>query len=78
MPDYRHAWHPGGTYDKNGILKVTAGHGTKIVGAAKRSEWDIWQRRFWEHLIFDDADYRAHMGLYAYQPSQTRLGEACA
>ena len=27
----------------------------------KKSERGIWQRRFWEHCIRDDADYRAHI-----------------
>ncbi|MCK4705269.1 MAG: transposase, partial [Gammaproteobacteria bacterium] len=27
----------------------------------KRGERGIWQRRFWEHLIRDEADFRAHM-----------------
>ena len=26
-----------------------------------RGERGIWQRRFWEHLIRDDADYRRHV-----------------
>jgi putative transposase len=27
-----------------------------------RGERGIWQRRYWEHLIRDDADFRAHRG----------------
>nr|WP_265089682.1 hypothetical protein [Psychrobacter okhotskensis] len=27
----------------------------------KKSERGIWQRRFWEHCIRDEADYRAHI-----------------
>ena len=30
-----------------------------------RGERGIWQRRFWEHMIVDDADYAAHVG-YCY------------
>jgi len=26
----------------------------------KRGERGIWQRRYWEHLIRDEADFRAH------------------
>ena len=26
-----------------------------------RGERGIWQRRFWEHMIVDDADYAAHV-----------------
>ena len=34
----------------------------------RRGERGIWQRRFWEHLIKDDADYRAHMDYVHYNP----------
>ena len=27
----------------------------------KRGERGIWQRRYWEHLIKNEADYQAHM-----------------
>jgi putative transposase len=32
------------------------------------SEPDIWQRRYWEHLICDDADFRAHMDYVHINP----------
>jgi putative transposase len=32
---------------------------------ARRRERDIWQKRFWEHAIRDDADYEAHID-YCY------------
>ena len=34
---------------------------------AKR-ERGIWQRRYWEHLIRDEADYRAHMDYVHINP----------
>ena len=34
----------------------------------RRGERGIWQRRFWEHLIRDDADYRAHMDYVHINP----------
>jgi len=34
----------------------------------KRHERGIWQRRFWEHTIIDDADYAAHMDYIHYNP----------
>ncbi|WP_348637045.1 hypothetical protein [Methylomonas sp. UP202] len=34
----------------------------------KRHERGIWQRRFWEHTITDDADYAAHMNDIHYNP----------
>ena len=33
-----------------------------------RRERGIWQRRFWEHVIRDDDDYRAHMDYVHYNP----------
>jgi putative transposase len=33
-----------------------------------RGERGIWQRRYWEHLIRDEADYRAHMDYIHINP----------
>lgn len=35
---------------------------------ASRGERGIWQRRYWEHLIRDDADLRAHMDYMHFNP----------
>jgi len=34
----------------------------------KRGERGIWQRRFWEHLIRDEADFYAHMDYVHFNP----------
>ncbi|MGB5305558.1 MAG: transposase [Gammaproteobacteria bacterium] len=34
----------------------------------RRGERGIWQRRFWEHLIRDEADYAAHMDYVHFNP----------
>jgi len=34
----------------------------------RRRERGIWQRRYWEHLIRDELDYRAHMDYTHYNP----------
>jgi len=34
----------------------------------QRRERGIWQRRYWEHLIRDEADYRAHMDYVHINP----------
>ena len=34
----------------------------------RRGERGIWQRRYWEHLIVDEADYRAHMDYVHINP----------
>ncbi|TXT26032.1 MAG: putative transposase [Gallionellaceae bacterium] len=33
-----------------------------------RRERGIWQRRYWEHLIRDEADFRAHMDYVHINP----------
>ena len=134
MPDYRRAWHPGGTYfftvnllqrQGNDLLirhvetlrrvvrAVQSRHGFRIhawvvlpehlhcvielpdndddfatrwrlikMGVSKalpKTEWlsetrarrgerGIWQRRYWEHLIRDEADFRAHMDYVHINP----------
>ena len=134
MPDYRRAWHPGGTYfftvnllerrDNNLLTRhintlrdvvhsVRSRHPFIIHGwvvlpehlhcvielpendqdfstrwrliksdfsktlpkderrskvRVKRGERGIWQRRFWEHLIRDEADFHAHMDYVHFNP----------
>jgi putative transposase len=34
----------------------------------KRGERDIWQRRYWEHLIRDDQDYQRHFDYIHLNP----------
>jgi len=134
MPNYRRAWHSGGTYfftvnllERRGndlltrhidllravVRSVRARHPFRIQGwvvlpdhlhcvlelppgetdfatrwrlikvefskALPATEWrstvrqrrgerGIWQRRYWEHLIRDEADYRAHMDYVHINP----------
>ena len=35
---------------------------------ARRGERGVWQRRYWEHLIRDERDYRAHMDYVHINP----------
>jgi putative transposase len=134
MPDYRRAWHPGGTYfftvnllERHGndlltrhidvlrdvVRAVRRRHPFEIHAwvvlpdhlhcvielpaddadfatrwrlikmgfskalprterlsgvRAKRGERGIWQRRYWEHLIREEADLRAHMDYVHFNP----------
>lgn len=134
MPDYRRAWHPGGTYfftvnllQRHGndllirhvdvlrevVALVRRRHPFQIHGwvvlpehlhcvielppddadfatrwrlikmgfskaiprteplsqvRANRGERGIWQRRYWEHLIRDEADFQAHMDYVHINP----------
>ncbi len=44
----------------------------------RRGERGIWQRRYWEHLIKDEADYQAHMDYIHYNPVKHWLVEMVA
>ncbi len=144
MPDYRRAWHPGGTYfftinllqrQDNDLLtrhietlrsvvkSVQQRHPFRIHGwvvlpdhlhcvielppndadyatrwrliklgfskalprterisavRIRRGERGIWQRRYWEHLIRDERDYRAHMDYVHINPLKHGLVERVA
>ncbi|MGZ8272028.1 MAG: REP-associated tyrosine transposase [Methylophilus sp.] len=39
----------------------------------KRGERGIWQRRYWEHLIKDEADYKAHIDYVHINPVKHAL-----
>jgi len=43
-----------------------------------RRERGIWQRRYWEHLIRDDADFAAHMDYVHINPVKHGLVHAVA
>jgi putative transposase len=43
-----------------------------------RRESTIWQRRFWEHQIRDDADYATHMDYVHINPVKHGLARAAA
>ena len=34
----------------------------------KRNEYDVWQRRFWEHVISDERDFENHVNYIHYNP----------
>ncbi len=49
---------------------------TEISASRKlRRESGIWQRRFWEHIIFDDLDYERHINYIHYNPVKHGLVE---
>jgi putative transposase len=45
-----------------------------ITGETTRGERGIWQRRYWEHLITYEQDYRAHMDYVHINPEKHGLG----
>ena len=40
---------------------------------ARRGERGVWQRRYWEHLIRDEEDFRAHMDYVHINPMKHGL-----
>ncbi len=44
----------------------------------RRGERGIWQRRYWEHLIRDERDYRAHMDYVHINPVKHGLVRCAA
>ena len=58
MPNYRRALVPGGCW----FFTLTLPKGERLSAVRQaRGERGIWQRRFWEHLIRNDADYARHV-----------------
>ena len=39
----------------------------------KRHEYNLWQRRFWEHRIRDETDLETHIAYIHYNPVKHRL-----
>jgi len=72
LPEHMHClWTlPEGDSDYSGrwraIKKVFSKALPGIANA--RGERDIWQKRFWEHTIRDERDYRAHMDYIHFNP----------
>jgi putative transposase len=50
---------------------------SRIESRRKKGEQDIWQRRFWEHLIRDDRDLTHHIEYIHYNPVKHGLVNSC-
>lgn len=85
LPDHLHAiWTlPDGDTDYSTRWKRLKTRFTKSVGRMTprslsqkaKGEAGLWQRRFWEHCIRDEADYRRHMRYCAWNPVKHGLVE---
>ncbi|HUW27009.1 MAG TPA: hypothetical protein VMV97_00230 [Sulfuriferula sp.] len=62
MPDYRRAWHPGGTYFFT--VNLLQRHGNDLL----TRHVDVLREVDWEHLIRDEVDFRAHMDYVHINP----------
>jgi putative transposase len=38
-----------------------------------KGEYNVWQRRFWEHTVGDERDFQAHVDYIHYNPVKHRL-----
>lgn len=81
LPDHLHCiWTlPPGDTDYSSRWRLIKGHVSKSFAddfaegrlspsRLKRRERGLWQRRFWEHTIKDDADLAAHCDYIYYNP----------
>ena len=48
------------------------------VSRVRKGEKDVWQRRFWEHLIRDEEDLRRHVEYVHYNPVKHGLVRSAA
>ncbi|MGH8491872.1 MAG: REP-associated tyrosine transposase [Moraxellaceae bacterium] len=63
---------------KSGFSKGLPVQERRSLVRQRRGERGIWQRRFWEHLICDEADYRAHMDYVHINPVKHGLAPCVA
>ena len=78
MPDHLHAvvtLPPGDADYSTRWMLIKAGFSrslpqTERINASRRSKGErgVWQRRFWEHTLRDDDDYRHHIDYIHYNP----------
>mgnify|MGYP003650067243 CR=1 FL=1 len=78
LPDHLHAiWTlPPGDADfakrwmliKTAFSRALPKHENINQSRKSKRERDIWQRRYWEHLIRDELDYERHIDYFHYNP----------
>ena len=88
LPDHMHAvWTlPEDDADYSGRWRTIKKAFAKAMPATerrseariRRGERGVWQRRFWEHTIRDEADYAAHMDYTHFNPVKHGLAASAA
>ncbi|MDR3442042.1 MAG: transposase [Legionella sp.] len=61
--DYTRRWHLVKAHFTQALRKS----GVPLI-ANKRGEYNLWQKRFWEHRIRDELDYQRHIDYIHYNP----------
>lgn len=87
LPDHLHAvWTlPEGDADfpsrwksiKSAFTRASARAGVPLRKNSK-GEYDLWQRRYWEHTIRDDVDFERHVNYIHYNPVKHGLAGCVA
>ncbi len=49
---------------------------SRTASRARKAEQGVWQRRFWEHQIRDDGDFRRHVDYIHYNPVKHGMTES--
>lgn len=84
LPDHLHAiWTmPAGDHDYSGRWRAVKAAFTRAVRERgvplqrdRRGEYDVWQRRYWEHLIRNDAEFARHVDYIHYNPVKHGLAD---
>jgi putative transposase len=77
LPEHLHAlWRmPPEDHDYAGRLRLIKARFTRMLVKAgagvnrnEKGEYDLWQRRYWEHTIRDEADLRRHVDYVHFNP----------
>lgn len=66
--DYSTRWRQIKTYFIQDVLE----RGEPLL-KNQRNEYNLWQRRFWEHQIRDETDFYHHVNYIHYNPVKHRL-----
>ncbi len=87
LPEHLHTvWTlPENDSDYSGRWRAIKSSFTKALNKAgkagaknNRSEYDVWQKRFWEHMIRDETDYFRHLDYIHYNPVKHGLVQSAA
>ena len=66
--DYAHRWR---------LIKSRCSRSLNEAGLTlqrnRKGEYNLWQRRFWEHTIRDDSDFETHVNYIHYNPVKHKL-----
>jgi putative transposase len=88
LPDHMHfIWTlPSGSSDYSTRWRYIKSHFTRtwcakettseVASRQQKEEKDVWQRRFWEHLIRDEGDLNHHIEYIHYNPVKHGLAKS--